>query len=143
MLVIDYSRLPEPYYAILQPYVEAHKALLPVWVQYLIVSHNPGKAAGQDEVADCDAKEHYRQVQIRFTSAVFKQPMAIIEQTVIHELLHVSQSTYDRIVDEVLELLPKDRRKFYGRRLIEAREAMTEDQAWAIIHWRNAINDAD
>lgn len=140
MLVIDWSRLPEPYQACLRDHVANWAHLLPVWVQYLVVSLNTDKVKDDEpEAGECDAKEHYRMVQIRVTPDILRQPWAMVEQNVVHELVHAGQSTYDRLVDEVLELVPtKQIRKFYRKRLVEARESMTEDLVWSLLHKRNA-----
>lgn len=141
--VIDWSRLPEAYRTILEPLVKEWIWILPVWVQYVTVQHydEPLEDGTEEYSADTDGKEHYRMAKIRIRPTILKAPINIIEQLVVHELLHVAQSTYDRVVDEALESIgSKPERKFFTNQLIKAREAMTEDIAWCLIRRKYALD---
>lgn len=87
-----HNDLPPQISKVVAPIIAKHKGLLPTWCHtvHLVMTNEPCRAA-------CESKPEYRGAQIQIGPLFMNDPDEERENTIVHELIHVTLSPLDQL----------------------------------------------
>lgn len=111
----------------------------PAWHIYLKMNEKP---LGSDQNAGCaHCRPTYMNAHLEFAPCVEEETKKIRNEYVWHELMHVSMSEVDAVVDEIVAYLPKKKRKILKSKYDEAGERFIQRTIRGILDNPNILLD--
>lgn len=112
------------------PLVDAHKRLLPGWVQRFHIRYSEDMT---DAYAEISSEQDYGRVTLTFGSGWLNSDAPDRDWTIRHELSHPLLAPLERVFESVLLALPKNARAAWEKDYGHALEESVSNIAYALV----------